>query len=586
MRADDPDSDNWQAHGANDAWSRIAIDPTLVLEQMYESVVDFAIMTVDLRLNVTSWNEGARRIFGYEVAEVLGRSSTVLFTGPDIATAQPQLEQEQAVRDGRAADFRWQVRKDGSLFWADGVMTPMRDGDNGIVGFLKILRDITARKAAEDEIQRLATVDSLTGLYNRAAFDRRRGELISSAARSAQQFLLYMIDLDRFKEVNDTNGHQAGDELLQEVGARLRALTRESDIVARIGGDEFALVQPNPGSALSGAALARKILVALGAPFRVGGREMLISASIGIAVFPDDASSNDGLLKKADLALYAAKKQGGNCYHYFTEALDQEAHRRNQDHAELRRVERAKDCTLFYQPIVNRGAEQTVAMEALLRLPSSTLSGSGVDYVIALAKEIGLIQEIGAWVFAQACAQLRLWRDAGFHAMTMSVNTCTEELLHPAYLPRLLSAMQEHGLSPFDFNLELTERDAITLENNATPILPRLRALGFGVVLDDFGTGYSSLAYLRTLPVTGLKLDKSFLHGVPGDPDANAIAKAILTLAHILHLEVTAEGVEHRSQVSLLEAAQCDHFQGFFFCKPMSADDATAWLVADQARRA
>ncbi|WP_432383288.1 diguanylate cyclase domain-containing protein [Duganella sp. P38] len=274
--------------------------PELLLKQIYLNVRDFAIFTIDRDSLVTSWNLGAELIFGYAPAEIIGRSMGQLFTVSDQAEGEHWLEMEQAARWERAADYRWHLRKDQSVFWADGVLTPLpADGNGGeTVGYLKILRDITERKLAQDEIRRLATIDVLTGLANRAAFDTRRSEMVSLAERSGQLLLLLMIDLDQFKDVNDLLGHQAGDQLLQLAAQRIRAASRESDYIARLGGDEFALLQLHAPSPASGGMLAEKLLSELAQPFTIGGREVRISASIGIAVCPVDASSPDGLLKK------------------------------------------------------------------------------------------------------------------------------------------------------------------------------------------------------------------------------------------------------------------------------------------------
>ena len=563
--------------------SPMIISPELLLRQLYETVTDFAILTMDTDARITSWNAGAHQIFQYERHEVLGNSAAITFTPEDIAGGQPYTEMACAASKGRAADYRWHQRKDGSHFWADGVMTPIRDAQGQLGGYLKILRDITERKAAQDEIDRLATIDSLTLLYNRAAFDTRRNELSASALRNGQKLLLFMIDLDRFKEVNDTYGHQAGDQLLAEVARRLRAICRESDILARIGGDEFALLQLNPTSPLLGANLARKMIAALNRPFQIGKSEVYVSGSIGIAVYPDDADSADGLLKNADLALYAAKAAGRNGYHYFTESLDLAAHRRNIDQMEIRRLAHEGRFWLAYQPIVDAVSGQTVAMEALLRFPDQVLSSPGVDYLIELAKEIGLIVDIGAWVFSNACGALQQWRAQGLPGVKIAVNTCAKELLDAGYLPVLLGVLERKQLTPADVDLELTEHDAIELDHSAAQVLPRLAQLGFGIVLDDFGTGYSSLSYLRALPVTGLKLDKSFLRDVPANGDANAVTRAVVTLARDLRLAVSAEGVENGMQADFLRDAGCHAFQGFLFAAPMSGEDAAHWLQLRQS---
>jgi diguanylate cyclase (GGDEF)-like protein/PAS domain S-box-containing protein len=558
------------------------ISPSTILQQIYGTVTDFGIMTLGVDGRITSWSAGATALFGYAGEEIMGAPSSSTFTPEDIAKNEPQKEIETAARYSRAADYRWHVRKDGSRFWADGVLTPIRNSDDELIGYLKILRDITERKLAEDEISRMAALDLLTGLANRAAFDRRLKEMLSLAIRTKQVLLLLLIDLDRFKDVNDTLGHHAGDLLLRETGARIREVCRESDVAARLGGDEFALLMLNPPSPASGGALADKLLLALDKPFMIEGREARISASIGIAVCPGDAATSDDLMKKADLALYRSKGDGRNCYHYFTKDLDEAVHRRNREQLALRQIEKAKAFTLEFQPIIDCTSGRTISMEALIRFPETMLASYPVDYVIELAKEIGLIVGIGSWVFREACSQLSDWKAAGVDDVRMAINTCANELLRPEYLQQVNDAVDEFHLNPSDIEIELTEREAIEVERNGNNILHTLRARGFTLTLDDFGTGYSSLSYLRTLPVTALKLDKSFLRDVPRVDDANAVTRTVVALARDLRLAVTAEGVENQEQADFLLDADCTTFQGFLFSTPLSADNALAWLIDDK----
>jgi diguanylate cyclase (GGDEF)-like protein len=403
--------------------------------------------------------------------------------------------------------------------------------------------------------------------------------MMALASRNRQMLLLLLIDLDRFKEVNDTLGHDAGDQLLKEAAARIRKVSRESDLVARLGGDEFAVLQLNPGSATAGGVVAGKLLDVLAQPFFLAGREAQISASIGIAVYPDDASNSDELMKKSDLALYQAKAEGRNAFHYFTDALDSAAHRRNSDQAELRTITRERAFALAYQPIVDFRSGGTVAMEALLRFPNGAFGAYPVEYVIELAKEHGLIADIGSWVFRESCRQLRSWRLAGMNGINIAINTCAKELLRPDYARVIETSLAEFSLTPADIEIELTEHEAIELERNRNGILKSLRSQGFSIVLDDFGTGYSSLSYLRSLPVTALKLDKSFLRDIPHHTDANAITRAVVALAHDLRLNVTAEGVERIEQAKFLLDVNCTAFQGYLFAEPLDADAALEWLT-------
>ena len=561
------------------------VDSTLVLQQIYCSVVDFALMTHDLDGRITSWNKGAEAIFLYSESEILGSPSARLFTQEDCSADVPARELRTALETGRAADFRWHTRKDGSLFWADGVMTPMLDDAGQPLGFLKILRDVTEAKLAQERVERMASSDMLTGVSNRASFDRRLGEMLSVAERGRHLLALFTIDLDRFKEVNDQFGHGSGDDLLRQAASRLKHAIREGDVLARVGGDEFALLQLDPPSAAHAGVLAEKLLDALARPFDLDNHEVKISGSIGIAVYPDDASTTDDLRIKADLALYQAKKSGRNCFRYFTNELDNAVRQRNLDKIALRTIVADGSFRLEYQPIVRAATGATIAMEALVRFPGPRLSARSVDYTIDLAQEIGVISTIGSWVFRQSCMQLKQWRKRGVGDIRIAINTCADELLQPEYMQNVENTLKEFDLDPTGIEIELTEREAIELSRADPSVLEQLHRKGFLIALDDFGTGYSSLSYLRGLPIDSIKLDQSFVRDTPAKRDANKIVTAVISLAHALRLEVTAEGVETRAQADFLQRSRCQSLQGFLFSRSMSPSAATNWLTGNRDRR-
>jgi diguanylate cyclase (GGDEF)-like protein len=368
---------------------------------------------------------------------------------------------QAAAATERAADYRWHVRKDGSRFWADGILTPLRDGDGEHVGYLKIMRDITDKKRAEEEMQRLATVDPLTGLANRAAFDKRLAEMLAVSVRSGQLLILQLLDLDHFKQVNDTLGHRAGDLLLQKVAHRMRSVMRDGDLLARIGGDEFAIVQLNMPTPQAGGYLANKLLEVLAEPFDIDDRQVLNGGSMGLAVCPTDADQPGELLQKADLALYRAKKEGRNCFHYFTEDLDAVAHRRNLDLIELRRAVERNEFMLDYHPKIRLDSGRPMAVEALLRCSNRRLSLYPIEHLITLAAEVGLMLRIGAWVVRHACRQLREWRAMGLSDLVICVNLCSQELATPQTVAMIRQVLEETGLRPEDLEIEVTERQAI-----------------------------------------------------------------------------------------------------------------------------
>jgi diguanylate cyclase (GGDEF)-like protein len=389
---------------------------------------------------------------------------------------------------------------------------------------------------------------------------------------------LFAIDLDRFKEVNDHFGHGVGDILLKEVAHRLKPACRERDVIARLGGDEFALLLLNPLTVTAGATLAEKLLLEFAEPFNIEGHAITISGSIGIAVFPSDALNAHDLRTKADLALYQAKKAGPNCYHYFTDKMDNAVRQRNLDKSALRHTVQKNLYRIEYQPIVDAESGSTVSMEALIRFSDPQLASHSVDYLIDLAQEMGLIAILDTWIFRQACIQLTQWNLDGISSIRMAINTCAKELLEPTYMEAVEKTFSDLGLKPSQVEIELTERDAIQLNGSNIEILGKIRSMGCLIVFDDFGVGYSSLSYLRALPIDIIKLDRSFVREIPKSSDANKVAGAIISLAHALHIEVTAEGVETADQADFLQSAHCRCMQGYLFSRSLTPMAATQWL--------
>jgi diguanylate cyclase (GGDEF)-like protein/PAS domain S-box-containing protein len=555
-----------------------------LLREIYNSTFDYAIFTTDLEGRVTTWNVGAERIMGFSSDEIIGQSHALIFTPEDRQRDEPGQEMQIVQATRRAEDYRWHMRKDGSRFWADGVLTAVHDESGRHTGYLKILRDITDRKEAETKVHRLANCDMLTGLANRHAFEMHAIESIAIASRSGQSLALHLIDLDRFKQVNDSLGHHAGDEVLQQAAQRMRNVLRDSDFIARLGGDEFVVLQPNMPSMQAGADLASKVITVLSQPFVVDGREVEISGSIGIAVCPDDVCDLDQLMKKADLALYRAKADGKGRYHYFTVQLDKTAHARSHEIAELRGAVQRKEFWVEYQPKVAFSNGQTVGLEALLRCSNPLFATWPVEDVVNLAIEAGLMKSLSFWVLREACVQMRKWKDDGIDNLKMCVNLCSQDLTDratPGYIEALIA---ETRLQPADLEIELTERQALDVEKHGLEILQALRSRGISIALDDFGTGYSALSYLRNLPVTAVKLDKSFLIGIPDDPQGCTVVKAIMDLSRALGLEVVAEGVETAGQAAFLKEYDCTSLQGFLISHSLRAEDMTAWLLDGAGR--
>lgn len=544
-----------------------------LLDAIFASAVEYAIITTDPQGIIVSWNRGAELVFGYALDEIIGKPLALIFTSEDNDNGVPMRELSNARDTGRSDDVRWHRRKDGSVFWADGVMTPIRNFNGEITGYLKILRDETERKRAETERAQMARIDLLTGVGNRSELEERLNEMAATAVRNGNLLLFHMMDLNNFKQINDRWGHQTGDRLLQHVARCIRDTIRDSDFVARLGGDEFVVLQANVHTPEVGASLAIKLIETLSNPFQIDGHEVVVGVSIGIAVFPSDANDQDELMRKADLALYKIKNErshGG--YHYYSRQLDAEAHNRAELIATLKRSVQAHAFRLEYQPQVDASSENIVAVEALLRCQDAALASHPIEEIIALAIESGQMLEISLWVLTEACAQIGKWQAQGLTDLKMCINLCPRELLYAELSGHVERIMAENQLSGKDLEIEITEHQAAETDGPGSTTLARLRSLGITIAIDDFGTGYSALSKLRGLPVDKVKLDRSFLERIPADQDSCAVVSAIITLAHTLRLKIIVEGVESPEQVSFFRREGCEILQGNFFSKPVPAE--------------
>ncbi|NVD68999.1 EAL domain-containing protein [Duganella sp. BJB1802] len=544
-----------------------------LLDAIFASATEYAIITTDPQGAIVSWNRGAELVFGYMPEEIVGKPLALLFTSEDNANGVPMRELENARDIGRSDDVRWHRRKDGTVFWADGVMTPILNFNGEITGYLKILRDETERRRVETERAQMARIDLLTGVGNRAELEERLSEMSAAALRNGNLLLIHMMDLNNFKQINDRWGHQAGDRLLQRVARSVREVIRDSDFVARLGGDEFVVLQANVQTPETGASLATKLIETLSNPIQIDGHEVVIGVSIGISVFPDDASDQDELMRKADLALYKIKNErshGG--YHYYSRQLDAEAHNKAQLIASLKRSVKARAFRLDYQPQVDTRSENIVGVEALLRCQDAALASHPIEEIIALAIDSGQMLELSLWILTEACAQSAKWQAQGLTDFKMCVNLCPRELLYAELSDHIERLLRDNKLDGENIEIEITENQAVESDGPGSTMLARLRSLGVTIAIDDFGTGYSSLSKLRGLPIDRVKLDRSFLERIPADQDSCAVVSAIIALAHTLRLKIVVEGVESPEQVSFFRREGCEILQGNFFSKPLPAE--------------
>lgn len=458
-------------------------------------------------------------------------------------------------------------------------------GESGSAArMIGVMYDISEQKTSQERINHLAHYDGLTGLPNRSLFMDRLGHALAQANRQGRKLALMFIDLDNFKHINDTYGHPVGDELLVEVGERLRAITRASDTVARLSGDEFTVLIENADDADAAETTARKILHVLSDPVEVATGPLYVSASIGVAFYPEDGGDVDTLVKNADLAMYRSKDGGRNQFHFYTQDMASKAEERMTLHNELREAVDQHTIEVYYQPVVDVATRRCVGVEALARWPHGERGSIAPARFIPVAEERGLIHPLGDWVFRQTCEQYIQWREAGVAPDFVSVNVSGKQVAQRGFVDAVLRMLDEIGCSPEDIVLELTESYLMHESADAISLLNLLRDIGFGIAIDDFGTGYSSLAYLKRLPVTKLKLDQSFVRDIPEDRNDIAIARSILRLGDTLGLEVIAEGVETEAQHDFVLNEGCSLSQGFYYAQPMSGRDFIAYMREQQAR--
>ncbi len=537
-----------------------------------------AVSVTDLEFRFVSVNPAFSRIVGYSQAEVQGKDASILNCDQHSAAMYRQMR-DMIRRDGRWRGELWQRRKGGDEFlcWMEVTAVTSKDGEHS--HYVQVMSDITERKRSEQELRYLANYDTLSGLPNRTLLLQRLDQAIGMAERLQHRVAVLFIDLDRFKQVNDSLGHSAGDRMLKAAGARLRTHVRESDIVARLGGDEFAVVLENVQDPNTPVQISRALIAAFDKPLYLDtGQELATSLSIGIALFPDHGRTPGDLLKFADTAMYQAKSDGRNTWALYTATLEARARRHATMLAALRQALANDELSVVYQPKLDISNWQITGVEALLRWNSRQLGTVPPSVFIPLAEEAGLISEIGEYVLYQACAVLAKWRAHAIVDVSMAVNISSAQLLSHRLQDHLNRALSAHQVPASMLELELTEGLVMTNAETSLRNLRELKKIGVVLAIDDFGTGYSSLAYLKRLPIDILKIDKEFVGDITKDPDDEAITATIINMAHTLGLDVVAEGVETFEQIVYLADKGCDMIQGHWLSEPISAHDCLALI--------
>lgn len=471
--------------------------------------------------------------------------------------------------------------KDGTVFWAQLSSTWFFDEEGKPLYTVPVIQNITRRKEAELKIRELAYYDSLTRLPNRSLFNDRLERALANAHRLNKSFALMFLDLDRFKGVNDTLGHAVGDEMLCQAADRLRHCLRDNDTVARLGGDEFVVILSDYKSDDNVPQIATKILEALSRPYDLAVREVFSSTSIGIAVFPDDGANPTDLLRHADMAMYAAKDAGGDTFRFYSEEMNAKAVSRMDLEANLRRALDKNEFFIEYQPQIDLQTNQIAGVEALVRWKHPNLGVIPPHQFISLAEETNLILPLGVWVMRTVFEQCVAWGRSGWLPFRVGVNVSGRQFTQDDFVDVVCALIEETGVDPNLIEFEITESVVMNDVDEAVVTLNRLRDLGIHMAIDDFGTGYSSLSCLKNLPVSRLKIDKSFIADLSTNPDDRAIVEATIAMAKRLDLDVTAEGVETAEQFGFVQGRDCDEVQGFYFSRPLSADDvAGTWLIS------
>jgi len=530
-----------------------------------------AIMITDRCNRIIEVNPAFTRLTGYAPEEVIGRDPKLLSSGR--TSVDDYQEMWKAIKEeGLWQGEIWDRNKSGGVYPKLLTISVVRSQQGKIENYIAIFTDISERKEAEARIEHLAHHDPLTGLPNRLLFELTLENMLNHRQRHGGGLAVVLLDLDRFKEINDSLGHPVGDALLQEAAARLEGDGQDGYLVARLGGDEFAILLDDTDAKQVGR-LASRLIERLGVAYELSGHLLRVSASMGICLCPDDGKTYEELMKHADLALYDAKAKGRNNFQFFRQELNQASRERRRIESRLYLACERQLLQLHYQPQYDAAGQRIVGVEALVRWPDEELGWVPPDRFIAIAEDNGLILQLGEWILDQACRQLRQWLDRGIGPLTMAVNLSQHQLRQIGLLTQVRDTLQRYALPGQYLELELTESAAMKEPQETIRILNELRQLGVSLAVDDFGTGYSSLSYLKLLPIQRLKLDKSFVHDIETDANDAAICSATLAMGHAMGLEVVAEGVETEAQREFLQKLGCDILQGYLFGRPVPAEN-------------
>jgi diguanylate cyclase (GGDEF)-like protein/PAS domain S-box-containing protein len=562
---------------------RAAIAEALFNEQERAQVtlnsIGDAVMSTDVWAQVTYLNVVAEALTGWSRKEAAGHPVEEVLRLIDASTrAVTQNPVALAIRENKPIVLSPNcvlVRRDGVEADIEDSTAPIHDRHGRVTGAVMVFHDVSATRALSGRMLHLAQHDGLTDLPNRILFSDRLTEAIAAAHRYRRRLAVLFLDLDRFKHVNDSLGHQIADRVLQSVASRLHACVRASDTVARQGGDEFVILLSEVTHAQDAAVSAEKILQVVRTLRRIDEHDLHLTASIGIATYPDDGADAETLLRNADLAMYHAKDNGRNNHQFFTTDMNRRTVERQSLEVDLRLALENQEFELFYQPKVSLATGAITALEALIRWHHPERGLVSPAQFIPVAEACGVIVPIGQWVMREACRQTRAWRDAGLPPVRIAINVSPRELREKDFVATVRATLAEAGLEPDNLELELTETFLMQDSTLTGTVLQALKGLGVTLALDDFGTGYSSLSHLRRFPIDTLKIDQSFVRDLATDADDANIVSAMISMGESLHMRVVAEGVETRDQLAFLQELGCPEAQGYYFSRPVAAGQLT-----------
>ena len=538
-----------------------------ILESIQEGYFE-----IDITGKYTFFNDSMCRIHGYSKEELMGMNHRQ-HTDKETKKKLFQVFNKVYNTGEPAEGFDWQIiRKDGTKRYIESSVSLQKDSSDKPIGFRGIVRDVTERKRAEERIQYMATHDALTGLPNRLMFGQLINHAIQAARRYKRQLAVFFIDLDRFKAINDSLGHEAGDQLLQEIAKRFKKSLRAVDVVGRLGGDEFIMLIEEMDELSQIENVAHKILSTAIQPIVLLGEECRVTASIGISIYPRDGEDEQALMKNADMAMYVAKEEGKNNYQFYSKDIQSKSNKRFSIETNLRRALERNELSLKYQAKVDFKTGAITGVEALLRWKNLSIGLITPTQFIPVAEETGLIVPIGRWVMKTACAQNVAWQRQGLPPICMAVNLSLRQLMDDKLLEDIKAALDDSGMAPNLLELEITESMVMQNPERLIELLTNIKKLGVRLAIDDFGTGYSSLAKIQHFPIDTLKVDRSFIRNLAQDSENQAITQAIITMGKTLKLTVVAEGVETQEQKDFLRDLICDEMQGFYFSKPVTPD--------------